>query len=196
LDEWRVTCVRPSTPAWQGAKHGEGANDQSLFTSVALDAAGTRWAPPRRLPGGGSGGGAGGGAGGAAQVGARWGPVLFQPPSGGPLHLFYSEGVTCYFCRDPRCRSGMMKAGGGSGGASGAPPPVWRAGGTIFVVTSSTDGATWGPRRVVLAQSHEGQGLPDVRLPCHLIDSSHAVRTLVYRVGRHPMTWRAASGRP
>lgn len=148
--------------AWQGAKHGEGGNDQSLFTSVALDPAGVKWASPRRV--GSRGGGGGGGH--ARQVGARWGPVLFQPSGGRPLHLFYSEGVTCWFCRDPRCRVHMLSAttgGGGSGGGSssssfppGVRPAEWRAGGTIFVVTSADDGATWGPRRLVLAENHEG----------------------------------------
>lgn len=143
--------------AWQGSKHGEGGNDQALYTSVALDVGGTRWAPPRRVGGGKHAVGAR-----AAQGGARWGPTLFQHPRGGPLHMFYSEGSTCWFCRDPRCRVHMLKAVTSTGGVSsgsfppGVRPAEWRAGGSVYMITSTDDGASWGPRKLVLSENHEG----------------------------------------
>jgi|AntAceMinimDraft_5_1070358.scaffolds.fasta_scaffold11203_3 hypothetical protein len=165
--------------AWQGAKHGEGGGDQSIFTAVALDPGGTKWASPRRVGSHSHGSH-------AAQVGARWGPVLFQPPRGGPLHLFYSESSTCWFCRDPRCRLHHLKHGAGAGYqlAPGVRPAEWRAGGTIFLVTSVDDGASWGTRRVVLAEKHEGN-VPKV---CVLNPKSFSLNPLPYTLYPLPFT--------
>ena len=67
--------------AWQAASEVEGATDQRIYFSLALDALGTSWGIPRRLP--------------VPADSALWSPILHRSPSDGRLWLFYAESRDC-----------------------------------------------------------------------------------------------------